>query len=468
MISARELRELYEWSAEDAIEGEIGKPACRKLREEKAGVLFLIDGLDEVPEEDDDKRMVIESLNQYLENEWDQHGVVITTRTGDDWMLTGDAGIRELIIQSVSLKKIIGFILATCSQMKLPTRMAEDLKKSDLFRQLPQNPIAAILLSKVIREEGKELPSNLTEIYSKATELMLGRWDQQKGMVQEKEYLVVRYVMERIAKEMIENGLWEVSKDWVRGEFAKYIDERKLNLSKERVTQQALNRTGVLIENNSKGTVEFKHASIMEFLYAAGWKPDEHERKEKMYKRGWSEIYFFYIGLERDGEVLLQEALTEAMEIGDEEVEKKWRMVMAAPAYMMAGWTAPYRIVEENLGELLIKAATVFLNLRDGKSQTIIENLTEVQLLYVVQAMIREQYSYNHFKEAIESAVIYILDWQLMPGNKEAGYYALLLAALIGNDIEEEEPLRVLIEENRTNRLPAALELPRFGGQFWT
>ena len=442
-----------------AIEQEIGTSASDKLRKEKSGVLLLIDGMDEVPEEDEEKRKIIGNLKHSIEKEWKLNGVVITTRTGGEWLIIPDAGIQELMIRSVSLTKLIAFVVETCSQINMPTRMAEDLRKSDLFRQLPQNPIAAILLSKVIREEGKELPSGLTEIYSKATELMLGRWDQQKGIVQEKEYLVVRYVMERIAKKMIDNNMWEVSKDWITAEFAKYIDERKLNISKEKVTQQALKRTGVLVEDNRNGMVEFKHASIMEFLYASGWEPNEEERIQKMYARGWMEIYFFYIGLKRDGENLLQEALGVALAKKDEKLDRTIRKVMYAPSYIMAGWTAPYRIVEENLGELLIKGASVFLNLRDETTEPVVENLTEVQLLYIIQAMIREQYSYNHFKEAIDYAVLNILDWQQGSGNQEAGYYALLLAALIGNDIEEEEPLRILIEETRIHRLPAALAL---------
>lgn len=301
----------------------------------------------------------------------------------------------------------------------------------------------------------KELPSSLTEIYSKATELMLGRWDQQKGIVQEKEYLVVRYVMERIAKKMVDNAMWEVETKWIEHEFEEFIEERKLSVSKEKVIQQALRRTGILVENSQRGTVEFKHMSFMEFLYASGWEPDEEERKRKMYKRGWSEIYFFYIGLQRHGERFLYEALN----LEEATMPGRWMKVMVAPAYMMAGWTAPYRIVEENLGRLLIDSAKVFLHLRDEREEDVADNLSEVQLLYLVQARMREQYSYSHFKEAIDSAVVEILDWKEKEGNEEVAFFALALIALIGSDIGEEEPMKVLIEDTRTNRLPPAIAL---------
>ena len=455
LLSARELREKYDWDVNEAIIGELGKPAYGKLKEEKSGILLLVDGMDEIPEESDEKRTIVENVRTEMSKEWPHYGVVITTRTGEELFLGQEIGIRELFIKAVSLKKLLAFILETCKHVSMPVRIAEDLKKSDLFHQLPQNPIAAILLSKVIREEGKELPSSLTEIYSKATELMLGRWDQQKGIVQEKEYLVVRYVMEKIAKEMVDNGMWEVEKKWVENEFAIFIRERKLAISTENVVQQALRRTGVLVENSQRGTVEFKHMSFMEFLYASGWEPDEEERKRKMYKRGWSEIYFFYIGLQRHGERFLHEALDQE----ETTMPGRWMKVMVAPAYMMAGWTAPYRIVEENLARLIIDAAKVFLYLRDEKEDDVADDLTEVQLLYLVQARMREQYSYSHFKEAIDSAVIEILEWKEEEGNREVGLFALALIALIGSDIGEEEPLKVLIEDTRTNRLPPAMAL---------
>ena len=50
------------------------------------------------------------------------------------------------------------------------------------------------------------------------------------------------------------------------------------------------------MENRIRNTVEFKHVSFMEFLYASGWDPNDEERKRRMYQRGWSEIYFFYMG----------------------------------------------------------------------------------------------------------------------------------------------------------------------------
>ena len=154
LLHARELREQYDWDVNEAIMRELGESAYGKLRDEKSGILLLIDGMDEIPEDSEEKRTILESVRTDMSKEWSHYCVVIATRTGEELFLGQEIGIRELFIKSVSLKKLLTFILETCRHVSMPARIAEDLKRSDLFRQLPQNPIAAVLLSKVIREEG--------------------------------------------------------------------------------------------------------------------------------------------------------------------------------------------------------------------------------------------------------------------------------------------------------------------------
>ena len=62
LLPARELREQYSWDVDEAIMGELGKPAYGKLKEQKSGVLLLVDGMDEIPEESEEKRAMIESI----------------------------------------------------------------------------------------------------------------------------------------------------------------------------------------------------------------------------------------------------------------------------------------------------------------------------------------------------------------------------------------------------------------------
>jgi hypothetical protein len=44
------------------------------------------------------------------------------------------------------------------------------------------------VLAKLINENPKELPSNMTELYAQYTEISLGRWEIDKGLQTLKEY----------------------------------------------------------------------------------------------------------------------------------------------------------------------------------------------------------------------------------------------------------------------------------------
>jgi predicted NACHT family NTPase len=86
------------------------------------------------------------------------------------------------------MARTIEFVKKLCANLNIASRIIEDLKKSQLFREMPRSPIAAILLAKLINENPKDIPSSLTELYSQYTELILGRWEIDKGLETQKEY----------------------------------------------------------------------------------------------------------------------------------------------------------------------------------------------------------------------------------------------------------------------------------------
>ena len=100
-----------------------------------------------------------------------------------DDQVTIYAGAKRYLLRPLSMRKLVAFIEKACENLSVPKRLFEDLQKSDLFKQLPQSPIAAALLSRLIAQNSSDLPSNLTELYSKSVENLLGRWDISKGGV---------------------------------------------------------------------------------------------------------------------------------------------------------------------------------------------------------------------------------------------------------------------------------------------
>lgn len=151
--------------------------------------LFIIDGIDEAIGKNGKWEVHLHNLIKEARST-DGYHLLLTSRPLRklDEQVTVYAGANRYVLRPLSMHKLVAFIERACEKLSVPKRLFEDLQRSDLFKQLPQSPIAAALLSRLIAQNTSDLPSNLTELYSKSIEHLLGRWDIQKGGCTEKEY----------------------------------------------------------------------------------------------------------------------------------------------------------------------------------------------------------------------------------------------------------------------------------------
>lgn len=152
-------------------------------------VLIILDGIDECSSPGTTTTDLFEQLRHTL-SKLKGYRVIVTSRPLKSLVDRASlyADTRTFGIRPLSLVKIVRYLEQTCSTSKLPSRLFEDLKRSPLFKQLPQSPIAAALFSNLLAQSQQEVPQSLTELYSKSLELMLGRWDQNKALTTEKQF----------------------------------------------------------------------------------------------------------------------------------------------------------------------------------------------------------------------------------------------------------------------------------------
>lgn len=438
---------------DDCVKKHLG-PSYATLDLEKTTFLFLIDGIDEVLENDDRNLETLESILTELNARRDLKAV-LTTRPQK--LIENEAGLHRLVsrysIRPLSTKKLMVFVEQICKELNTSKRLIEDIKKSSLFKQLPRNPIAAILLSNLLADNERELPSNLTELYSKSIELMLGRWDIDKGMFTQKEYQATEKICCQLASYVIDNGLNQVSSIEAKNMFKDYLDTRNLGLNHEDLFEKVVSRTGVLAEDKENRTVFFKHRSFAEFLYAKHrFDTTGLEINQRAFEVYWLNTYFFYLGLKKDCPELLQEiislpATTEA---------ERWSRIINMANYFQAAYSSPYNVVEDNLPSLFAEAAQLFSDIRKGNTETKLATLPEISVLWVFQYLMRDSYSYDYFKLAIETATIQLDDSLI---EHDAKMFGLFFLSLIGLDLEEELPLKFLIEKYGIERLPASISV---------
>ncbi len=171
-------------------------------------------------------------------------------------------------IRQLSIAKIINYLKQVFDSHSLPNHLIRDLGKSGLFKQLPQNPIAASLLANLISQEKYELPSNLTELYAKTIELMLGRWDEKRQISTEKLFRATERLARHIARHMLDNKLVYLSRSEVKQMIETFLNERNTGVPSDEAFDYLMTRSNLFGSFDDTDAVFFRHRSFAEYLYA--------------------------------------------------------------------------------------------------------------------------------------------------------------------------------------------------------
>jgi hypothetical protein len=345
-------------------------------------VIFL-DSLDETkntPEEQAD------ALDQLLKNLSDRSDVcvVVATRpvsaTVKGALVAGKSEFLQL--SPLSFRQVIRFVEKICSTIEGQNKVIADLKSSDLYRELPRSPISAILLGKVLSQNANDIPSNLTELYSKYLEYAMGRWDQKKGLRTEREYKTLSNILIRLSSYFFENALTEISEDECKDFFKSHVAGRNTELDGEVLFDQCLDRSDILTKNPFDGTISFKHRTY------------------------WSNVTYFLYGLKPDCPEMVSELLNQK----PKDIAEAWCLVMNYSRYLLAASETEYKYIEPILEKVVSEFVTLYVSSRDGKTPFPKGRLTKIQFLSLVTPLFQGLYGYKFFQNGLESVALRISD----------------------------------------------------------
>ena len=147
------------------------------------GYLVLIDALDELKINSDERLKFLKDLHSSC-TKLENLKIVLTTRNIEDpeAEVEIDKIFSRYDLCMLTVKQVLTLVEKFCKNIEVNSRLSRDLDKSQIFRVLPKTPMSAILLAKLLNENIQEIPSTMTELYSKYMELVLGRWDMDKGL----------------------------------------------------------------------------------------------------------------------------------------------------------------------------------------------------------------------------------------------------------------------------------------------
>jgi hypothetical protein len=375
-----------------------------ELNDDSKEIVIFIDGLDETQDDAQSKVDFICDQAQALSSKLNTK-LIVTSRTIHQEKLQEKIGkfFDHYEVSALSHSTIISFIEKLCNNMKVSSKFKSDLETSPLMRALPRTPLSAILLGRLLSENIKELPSTLPELYAKYTELVLGRWDLQKGNGTEKEYETIQRIIGFVAGHMVEHDLESLSIGELRAIFEDYLKQRRTGQDSETLIQSFLKKSEIIGHDQDKHSIFFKHKTFKEFFYATlkfqqkGLEASIHEP----FNIYWHGIEYFYLGIVRDAPQRIEQL---SKIVPKDEMEEMVKL-SSFSELLLAAYQTPYRTIEESVSHAMTDAARLFIRASTDKSSWL-NHIPELQLLCLFTFTIRKAYSYDFFQPALHEAKI--------------------------------------------------------------
>jgi formylglycine-generating enzyme required for sulfatase activity len=260
---------------------------------ESGRAVLLFDGMDEVG--DFDLRRRVARLVERFSSAYPRCRIVVTSRVVG---YTGSARLGEdfvtTTIRDFSMADVEQFLthwhrLVAIGQMgpgesaehfaALQTRhLIDAVRTNPRVRELAINPLMLTVIALVHRDQVK-LPERRAELYAEAVDVLLGKWDEARGMQEvsifdDRPFDITdrRLLLHSIALQMHEAGQKEIDTDHLMAQletaFGKITtDVRAVKRAAQRFLSVIQERTGLLVEIG-QGMYRFSHLTFQEYLTA--------------------------------------------------------------------------------------------------------------------------------------------------------------------------------------------------------
>jgi energy-coupling factor transporter ATP-binding protein EcfA2 len=270
---------------------------------EQGAVCILIDGLDELG-----SLRVLEAFIQKL-SAFDRLyplGKVILAGRNYSYITQEPAfaGYIRFSVAPIGFKEANQIVKNMGKAKLLQTeRSKEIMRQLESIHGFELNPLVVTVFAASSDSTRKDIPSNITELFAKFTELMLGRWDTEKGLSQQYEAKLKALLLQKVAYRMHSEKLVRLPAAEFRLTIERELEELGQKEAKiDTLLDEILNRSSLLRE--IEGYTEFRHLLIQEFF--AGQAITEDVIATYAKDEWWRRAVVFYFGSNPENEAGLR------------------------------------------------------------------------------------------------------------------------------------------------------------------
>lgn len=319
---------------------------------ESGRVAIFIDGLDEIAD-NDNRRTVFERVMSFHER-YKHCKVVIASR---DYKflndLTANVPVSRFRISPISFRQAEKMISRLARGKALSKEQTQEtLRRLENIHGLKLNPLLVTVFVATTEYSRTDIPANITELFKKFTEVMLGRWGRSKGVSQQFHVPLKDFLLQQVAFHIHARQETSISER----EFCRIVEEELESRGHETdvqlLTDELLYRSGLL--RVIDGQVLFAHMLIQEF-FAGRAIPSQEYLGKIVSDVWWTKATVFYFG-ENPGDSHGLSALRDGLDdvIGADEFQAAVTVGLASQAcYLMksSDKIVSYQWVIEKLSE---------------------------------------------------------------------------------------------------------------------
>ncbi len=276
---------LLDYLHQSLIASGVSNPSAIETLLKAGRVLLLLDGMDEVKNED--MTFVLKEIRK-LSEKYHNNQFVVTCRTAAQTMQM--LGFTDVEMAPFTQNQIVTFaqkwftIFAKGLSTSNQPESAQFIEKLDLpenwqFRQMVVTPLFLHLACWVFHAQGK-FPTKRTEFYKQGLDLLLGKWDEVKGVERDEIYrgfLLPQKLklLSQLASATFENGEYFFEKrvieqyisDYLRDLPEATLETEELQRHSEAVLKAIESQHGLLIER-ARGIFSFSYLAFQEYFMA--------------------------------------------------------------------------------------------------------------------------------------------------------------------------------------------------------
>jgi hypothetical protein len=264
---------------------------------ESGRVVVLVDALDEVATHSD-RASVLKRINEF-HSLYPQCLIVLTSR---EYAYVDNTEALDAFTKY----RVAEFSHAQAQQLlqrlerrgSLPREASNELvRRLEDIHGMDLNPLLVTLFAATNDAARQDIPANITELFKKFTEMLLGRWDATKGFSQQFHAPLKDFVLQKIAFEMHIAGVTSLSAEEFKERVTVDLANRGYETDVEMLIDEIVNRSGLVREVG--GRVEFRHLLVQEFFAGRGI-PNSDRLETLIFEDWWRRAVVFYFG-ERPG-----------------------------------------------------------------------------------------------------------------------------------------------------------------------